>query len=144
MLNKKKYLTLILVAFLVFVPAFSTNAYASNISNDISIEPRWQHASTAKLTLDLINPIKVSIMIFGYTGTVFSNGILTLEKISGSNCGVVETWTGISSNTSVLQFNDTSDTPSVGTYRLTLTIIATRNGISEEIEVSKEATYPAS
>lgn len=139
----KKTISLILALIIVMI-SLAIGINANEKSNSINMEPRWENALSIRLSIVFNSPLEVSTSIAGKSGTTYSNGTLTLEKISGANCGVVETWTGLSSNTPVLIFGDTSIAPSAGTYRLSLTITATCNGVSEIIESSKEASYPAS
>lgn len=115
------------------------------VSPQPDFTPQWQHVIGIVLRLDLEEPrINVRVTATGYSGTSYTNGTLVLEKISGSDCGVIQTWTNISSTGPALQFSSTSEAPTPGKYRLTFTATTIRNGVSETISGSKEATYPAS
>ena len=140
----KKLNKIIAIALnLVLLFSFMTHPlYAATRQEETPIMPQWQNATNMILSVDLTSPqIKVSATVTGFLGTTYSNGSAVLEKISGSNCGTVKTWTNISSNTPVLQFTDNTVTRTSGTYRLTFTVTTVRNGVSETISSSKEATY---
>ncbi len=132
-------LVVIFIASLMTNSVFAMNSDESTTNSEI--QPRWSNVMSIALTLDLTEQIiQVGITGFGRTDTIFTNGTLVLEKISGSNCGVVETWYNISSDSRILQFEETSVEPTPGTYRITLTIDAVRNGVTETIEVSKDSS----
>ena len=130
-------LILILLSTLMTHPIYAATNYGEPL-----IEPQWKNTTGLNITLNVNNPqINLSIIATSYAGTTYNNGVAVLEKISGSNCGTVKTWTGISSNTSILSFSDNTVTRTSGTYRLTFTVTTVRNGVSETISASKEATY---
>lgn len=142
---KKTNKILSAVLVVIFIASLMTNSvFAMNSDESTTnsgVQPRWANVLSTTITLDLIDPIiEVGFTMGGTSGTTFRNGTLVLEKISGSNCGVVETWTDISSNMPFIQFSDTSAERTSGTYRLTITIEAVKNGVPETIEVSKEAS----
>ena len=123
-------------------PLYAGGSAEINAVGNPGAEPYWLHAATVSLTLSVKNPqININISVTGYPGTTYKNGKVVLEKISGSDCGPVKEWTGISSNTAVLRFNDTSVTRTKGTYRLTFTVTTVRNGVTEDITQTREATY---
>ena len=113
-----------------------------NAVGNHGIEPYWLHAMTVSLTLGLNSPqININITVTGRTGTTYKNGKVVLEKVIGSKTEPVKEWTGISSNTAVLQFKDTSVTKDSGTtYRLTFTVTTVRNGVTEDITQTREAS----
>jgi len=139
-----KFLSAVLVV--IFVATLMTNsAFAMNnnetATTNSGIQPRWANVLTTTLFLDLEGSlIDVGVTMAGPTGTIYTNGTLVLEKISGSNCGVVETWEDLSASTPYFRFDDTSEDPTSGTYRLTITIDTERNGVFETITFSKESS----
>lgn len=139
----KKVTIISLVILMTFLslgqPIYSIDTINPNQQIVHAIQPRWINVNGASLILDVSeNPITVGFDFGGYTGTTYSNGTLVLEKISGSHTGVIKTWTNLSSNSSLYSFDDEVETIlTAGQYRVTLTITATRNGVSEEIELSK-------
>lgn len=141
-----KILSAIIILTMIFSmavqPLYAFGSAESNAVGNPGIEPYWLHAMGASVTLNVNNPqIVINISVTGRLGTTYKNGKVVLEKISGSDCGPVKEWTGISSNTAVLQFKDTSVTRTKGTYKLTFTVTTVRNGVSEDITLTKEATY---
>ena len=132
-------LVLLMSFLLIGQPVYSIGTSNLDQQYVFTIQPRWINTNGASLILDISkSPITAGFDIGGYTGTTYSNGTLVLEKISGSNTGVIRTWTGLSSNLSLYEFEGYADaTLTAGQYRLTLTITATRNGVSEVIELSK-------
>lgn len=138
--NAKIIITLILTLTLL-TSMLVQPMYAAQIS-ETNVQPRWQNAATMVLTVNFDNPkIYLSVAVTGYSGTTYRNGVAVLEKISGSNCGTIKTWSGITSNTAVLSFKDSSISKTKGTYRLTFTVTTVRNGVSETISTHKDATY---
>ncbi|MBR6682279.1 MAG: hypothetical protein IKL40_04780 [Clostridia bacterium] len=143
---KKTNKILSAVLVVLFIASLMTNsAFAMNnnkpATTNSGIQPRWANVVSATIILDVTQPtIYVGTNMGGPAGTTYRNGTVVLEKISGSNCGVVEIWEDLSSNLPLFQFNDTSVAPTSGTYRLTITIDAIRNGVSETIEISKESS----
>lgn len=141
-----KILSAIIILTMIFSmavqPLYAVGSAEINAVGNPGAEPYWTNVATVNLTLSLKNPqININISATGRLGTTYKNGKVVLEKISGSDCGPVKEWTGISSNSAVLQFNDTSVTRTKGTYRLTFTVTAVRNGVSEDITQTREATY---
>ncbi len=141
--QSKKFISAMLV--LVFVASMMTNSICATNNGELTttssvVQPRWSNLVSYTMGIDLDGPIiQVSATLMGRTDTTYTNGTLVLEKISGSNCGVVQTWYNISSNSRILQFGDSSEKTTPGTYVLTLTIDAVRYGVSETISVSQEA-----
>ena len=105
-------------------------------------EIQWSNVNTATVTLAFTNAGKadISIRINGKSGTTFSNGTVKLEKITGGSATPIATWTGLSSSSKTFTFNDSSVSVTSGTYKVSITIYAVRNGVSEKIEASKTAT----
>ena len=111
-------------------------------SSGTNIEPLWTNAASASLAINFENEdILITATITGRTGTTYKNGIITLEKVSGSSTVKIQEWTGLSSNSSIFQFRNQSIEKNKGTYRLTLRITAVRNGVSETITINKDASY---
>ena len=138
--TKRKILSVILA--LVLTSLTMAQPISAAIVDESIIEPQWQNATNMVLVVGVNTPqIQVKVTVTGRTGTTYHSGTAVLEKISGSNCGTVKIWTNISSNTPVLQFTDNTVTRTSGTYRLTFTVTTVRNGVSETISASKEATY---
>lgn len=116
--------------------------HAANPPSEPGIEPQWKDATSIKLTLNLNQPkIKISITATALSGTTYKNGTVLLEKLNGSNYEYVMDWKNISSNSPILQFNDSSQTRYSGTYKVTFTVTTVRNGSSETISASKVSTY---
>lgn len=106
------------------------------------IQPYWINVRRMTLALSLAeSKIFISTTVAGNPGTTYKDGIITLEKISGSNCGVKGKWTGLSANNPNFTFTDQSITREKGTYRLTLTITTVGSNGTERITGYKDSTY---
>lgn len=106
------------------------------------IQPYWINVRRMTLTLSLAeSKIFISTTVAGNSGTTYRDGIITLEKISGSNCGVKGRWTGLSANSPNFTFSNQSITRERGTYRLTLTITTVGSNGTERITGYKDSTY---
>lgn len=106
-------------------------------------EIQWNNVSSARVTLVFTNTGKadISIRISGRAGTTFSNGTVKLEKINGNTTTTIATWRNLSSSSTTFTFNNDSVAVTSGTYKVSITIYAVRNGVSEKIETSKTSTY---
>ncbi len=145
---KKANKVLSVVFIFIFVVSMMVHplnamSYDEHITREVGgVEPRWANVISTSLILNLNEPtIQLSITMGGRSGTTYNHGTVVLEKISGSNCGIVQTWSDLSSNSAVFQFKDSTITRTSGTYCMTITINAVRNGVSETITASKESTY---
>ena len=144
--KSKKFFTAILSAILAAVTAVSPvcangiNARAAVV--EPGIEPQWQNvgATAATLLFDG-STIVIDFTVTAYKGTTFSNGIVTLIKLTGNNTGIVKRWTGLSSSLPIFDFYDESLTATKGIYRVHLSVTATRNGVSELITAQRDAEY---
>ena len=106
------------------------------------IQPYWINARRMTLTLSLAeSKIFISSTVTGNPGTTYKDCIITLEKISVSNCGVKGKWTGLSANNQIFTFTDQSITRERVTYRLTLTITTVGSNGTERITGYKDSTY---
>ena len=121
----------------------SENMGGNPITINLSeMQPYWLDAQMMKLMITFREPqIYISALVSAKKGTTYKNGVVILEKISGSNCGVKGTWTGLSSNSSTFSFNDQSIPKEQGTYRLTLTITTVSQNGTERITGYQEETY---
>lgn len=136
------FLSVLLAVSMVTAPVCADGVDFGTASDDPGIEPRWQNTMATAAALDFDgSTIYISFSVTGYSGTTFSNGTVTLLKYSGDNVGVVKVWTGLSSNSNIFDFSDDSLTATSGTYRVHLSITATRNGVSETITAKKDRTY---
>lgn len=148
MLNKKRklfmmVLSIAVAASLIVVPCNAAIETISNAGIEQSpsvIIPYWAHVNTVTIILDVTGEYVVcDIFIMALKGTTFKDGVITLEKISGANCGLVKKWTGLYSSSQIFSFKDSSVKTEQGKYRLSITITATRNGTSEQVTGYKEA-----
>ena len=136
----KKISFLLAVLVLMSFAAYPASAAKTNeFDMSSQIQPRWINTSSVIMKLDVTeSPILAGFTITGHMGTTYSNGTFVLEKISGSHTGVIQTWSNLSSDNYVYYMNDeVYTTLTAGQYRITLTITATNNGVSEEIELTK-------
>ncbi len=111
------------------------------ITDPPGIELLWDNAYTEEVDFNITNnKLYISIYIPGKSGTTFTNGTITLEKV-GSQGGVVREWTNLSSTSNTFTFTNNTYTPIKGGYTLSYRITAVRNGVSEVIYGSKSLTY---
>ena len=107
-----------------------------------SVQPRWSNVVSNTMTLGPSNgKIYISIIFGGYSGTTYSNGTVVLQKINGSKITLIATWRNLSSSSPVFEFTDNTKSYTAGTYRIAVTITATRNGVSETITLDKESVF---
>lgn len=106
-------------------------------TNQTLVQPRYTNASSVSVKLSKSNgKIVIKITVVGYSGTTFSNGNVSLYKTSGSNTGLVKSWTRLSSSSSIYIFSDNSTTAESGSYTVYFSIKAVRNGVVESISTS--------
>ena len=142
MFKKRNKIFSVIITVSLLLSLMTHTISAAYVDDGIVIQPQWQNVTNMVLILTLDNPeIYLKVTVTGLLGTTYQNGTVVLEKISGSNCGIVKRWSGISSSSNILTFTDNSATRTSGTYKLTFTATAIRNGISETVSKSKEATY---
>ena len=141
MFKKAEKLLSFIITVLLVTGLATSPLYA--MSNDPTmLEPRWTNATRVVLSMGLnSDKISLSVTIAGHSGTTYSNGKVTLEKLVGSSYVEVESWSGLSSSSAIFLFGDSSVKKVSGTtYRLRVSIKATRNGVSETITESREVT----
>lgn len=125
-------MTLTLLFSTLIMPLYATTVEKYNV------EPRWSNVSSGVIGIDLnSDKVKLNIKLVGAVGTTFNNGRIVLTRENNGTVTTVKTWTGCSSNSNLFSFSDSSCTKKAGTYTLTITITAIKNGVSEEISISK-------
>ena len=140
------FLSIMLLAAMFIQPLqaleeLSCTETAANPNNS-GIDLQWQNAESFTITLDCSDSTAyIHATIVSVKGTTYKNGTVTLEKISGSNCGVKKTWNNLSGTSRIFSFHDESVSLSSGTYKLTVTIDTVRNGSSETITASKTSKH---
>ena len=140
------FLSIMLLAAMIIQPLqaleeLSCTESVTNI-NDNGIDLQWKDADSFAIVLDCSDSkAYIHTTIVSASGTTYKNGTVTLEKISGSNCGVKKTWNNLSGSSSIFSFHDESFSLSSGTYKLTVTIDTVRNGSSETITGSKTSKH---
>lgn len=144
--KSKKIFTAIMSAALVAVmlvsPVCANGIDARAVVVEPGIEPQWKNTMATEAALDFDGSIIViDFTVTAYLGTTFSNGTVALFKLTGEDSGLVKRWTGLSASTPYFLFSDDSLTATKGTYRVQLSITATRNGVSEVITAYNERTY---
>lgn len=134
-----KQLSLVL-AVLLILSCTATGVFAAQPPE---ISPQWDNVNgvTSEITFD-VSSIISEIYIMGKSGTTFYSGTVVLEKVTGSDTGIVATWTNLSSNTNSFSFYETvNTTPTSGRYKLTINIWTVRNGVTEKINKSTSKLY---
>ena len=135
-------LTLTLFSSIAVCPLHATTHdtfEGSEVTMQSSIQPFWNNVRTVSLAFDCENSnIYISLKITGLAGTTFKNGVIKLEKIAGNDTGVKKTWTKLSSSKNIFSFIDESVPAQSGTYRVTYSIDAVRNGVTENINGTRD------
>lgn len=67
--------------------------------------------------------VAVNICIAGQNNATFTDGVVTLKKMSGTDAGKVYTWDNLSSDLPFFTFTDYSVPRTRGTYKLTISIM---------------------
>ena len=134
---------LTLTVLLMAQSTYANSIYGMDVGSVYSIEPRWTNVSSSNLTVGFSTPnVHLAVSLIGLTGTTYSAGVVKCEAINASGTSLVGYWNNLSSTSNIFTFSNSSISKIKGTkYRLTVTIIAKRNGALETINVSKEATY---
>ena len=109
--------------------------------NGSSIVPYWNNVNTVTLTFDRANSnFLVSITVAGRSGTTYKNGTVSITCLTLPLAPIL--FTGLKGSSSLFTFTDNSKPASLsGTYRVSFSIDAVRNGASETITGSKDLTF---
>ena len=140
---KKTYLFKLILCILIVVSLSTQSLYAFTDNSPVEtdeyqIQPRWSIVNNVVITLGSNNAKRaISITIASSSGTTYSNGRVVVTKLTGSNTGVVKTWSGLSSSLPYFRFVDNTLSYTNGEYEVEITITATRYGVSETITQSK-------
>lgn len=116
-------------------------AAAPNIAS--GIQPFWVNVANVSLSMSYSSgKINWVGQIKGLSGTNSIVASYTLEK-KGSNGGYtfVDSWQNLKSSSSILISNG-STSGTAGTYKLTVSITVTRNGVTETVTDSLEKSLP--
>ena len=128
MLRKLRALTAIMLAVLL-VCAISVPVFAD--SADDPIVYRWTNVQKVEWSKSTSgNTVTVKAKITGYSGTTYSNGSIKVKNSAGT---LIAQATGISSSLRSFTASCSFTKPAAGTYTATLTITATRSGVSETV-----------
>jgi len=136
MFNKKttKLFALLLSCLLLGMMVLPVYADDGDTSIDDPTINRWTNVTNVQFKHDVDgNNLILKVIISGSSGTTYSNGTLKLTKSNGT---LVHQWTGISSSYASFTIKKTITKPASGTYTLSLTITATRSGVSEVVSTS--------
>ena len=128
---------------LSFVCIFVCMSALTAFANEVNDEPiyRWTNVKKISWSNNVIgSQLKVSATITGYSGTTYSNGSIKVKNSSGT---VIASTSGISSTLNSFTASITFTKPASGTYTATLTITATRGGVSETVTSSYTFTIRA-
>lgn len=135
-------LSLVLAVSMIAAPVCANGIDVRAVALEPGIEPQWKNVGAATVALGFDgSTIVISTVVTAYTGTTFSGGVVLLTKLTGEGAGTTTRWTGLSSSTNIFKFSNYSLTATRGLYRLNFRLIATRNGVSEVINLYKDATY---
>lgn len=138
----KKHQKSILLTLIALILALSSGLTAfAAFPPDYS--PQWNNADSVSSSIEFgTGSIQCKVNISGKSGTTFYNGTIVLEKVTGSDTGIVATWTNQSSSTNLFIFDETVYVaPTSGRYKLTINIWTVRNGVTEKINASTSKLY---
>lgn len=109
--------------------------------NDSEIVPYWNNVSSVSLVFDRANSnFLVSLRISGRVGTTYKNGTISITCLTLPLAPIL--FTGLSGSTSVFSFKDNSKPATLsGTYRVSFSIDAVRDGVTEKISDYKDLTF---
>jgi len=129
-MKKRVFATILCICALVGtigIPSVS----ASAAQPGVEVTPYWSNVNSIKLNMSLSNgTITSEATVTGYTGTTYISATFTLEKLNGNQYERVDSWTA--SNSAMLLSNSHSTSKcTAGTYRLSISGTATKNGTSE-------------
>lgn len=107
------------------------------------ISPCWSNVRSLniKIEKDTNNNVVVYVTITGESGTTYRSGRITLEKVTSSETVPINSWGGLSSSSSMFNFKKTSAQKASGTFKVSVSIVATKNGKSEVITGSQTVTF---
>ena len=110
-------------------------------NNETGITPYWDNVNRATLSFSRANSnFLVSLSITGRSGTTYKNGTITITCLTLPLAPIF--FTGLSGSSSSFTFVDNSKPATVsGTYRVSYSIDAVRNGISETISDYRDLTF---
>jgi hypothetical protein len=98
---------------------------------DADISPRWMNVNSIKLNMSLDNKeVTSNGTVTGYSGTTYISATFSLEKLIGGQYQPVDTWYA-STATMLLSSSYITSNCTAGSYRLSVSGTATRNGIVE-------------
>lgn len=109
--------------------------------NESGIVPYWNNVSSTTLIFDRANSnFLVRLRISGREGTTYKNGTITITCLTLPLAPIL--FTGLSGSSSLFSFVDNSKPATVsGTYRVSFSIDAVRNGVTEKISDYKDLTF---
>lgn len=109
--------------------------------NESGIVPYWDNVNRATLSFSRANSnFLVSLSITGRSGTTYKNGTITITCLTLPLAPIL--FTGLSGSSSSFTFVDNSKPATLsGTYRVSYSIDAVRDGVSETISDYRDLTF---
>ena len=114
------------------------------VEDDTVVTPNWSNVASSQVIAGFSSgKVAIRIILSGFTGTTYKNGVVKLYKNSGSGYSLCKTWSGLSSSSTSFSFSDATVTASNNcTYKVSISITAVRSSNSEVISItSQEKTY---
>ncbi len=147
---KSKFIAIVLsiatLSSIAVLPFYAIDNIESNsnteiVLNESGITPYWDNARMVTLTFDRANSnFLVKLTITGREGTTYKNGTISITCLTLPLAPIL--FTGLSGSSSLFSFVDNSKPATVsGTYRVSFSIDAVRNGVTEKISDYKDLTF---
>jgi len=132
-----------MILAVLLVLSAGTNAYAAPVRATISdgqITPYWTNTSSINLYLSFTSSTaNCSAIVRGKTGTTKITGTATLaRKNTNGTYTIVKTWSGLSTNSNELIFNESYSVSSGYTYKLTINATVYMGSNGENVSSSVE------
>jgi uncharacterized membrane protein HdeD (DUF308 family) len=145
-MNVKRIASVLIIGIMLLLQGVPVMAQAStdpvqeiiNGDNEIGITPCWQNVNSVSLNISLSNGTVGCVgIINAVTGTTSIVAKFTLERQTLFGWSTVETWDDSISGTRLV-FSGTAPGSTGNTYRLSVTAVVVRNGLSETVSTSAE------
>lgn len=109
--------------------------------NNSGVVPYWDNVERMTLSLSRANSnFLVSVSIYGRSGTTYKNGTVSITCLTLPLAPVL--FTGLSGSSSSFTFVDNSKPATIsGTYRISCSIYAVRNGYTEYLSDYRDFTF---
>jgi len=128
---KTRILAIILCICTVIGATGIPSVYASALQPNGDISPRWQNINSITLDMSFSNgTVTSSARVTGQTGTTKISATFTLERLTNGQYKYVDSWPA-DSTTILLSSSRSTTSCTTGTYKISISGTATKNGVVE-------------